>query len=809
MADVYTMRNRRTPVQQDNDLRRSRFALTTVDAAPATPTTPPRPFGDLAQATVDDLVVLAGDHVGSQAVSPRTKRRSGTRRLLAYLASFPGLTWQERWEASGLDTGSQPVTSLVERTDHGNNLVHALKAMICLRVIRPSLPAFRLHKFSEWPHVFRQVQNDPLLDKFFAFVDTMSTPERHRYRALFDVTTILATQGITMADLSSSALLFYSLECRRLGLVVNAKKDGSRLAGLLAWDALHAMGHFPPGTPPTLRSNIYKGQLTAEEMVDRYELRNAGIRQLIIDYIVRREGDSDYSTRENLVMTLASRFWSRIEQLAPDQADLRIAPELYDQWREAIRYRKDGGLLRDPEGSVLLPVRAFYLDLQGWALAEPERWAKWVAPCPIPPTDLRGFGTRRRRVNERMADRIRERQPLLPDLVEHVERTYAEVRDLLVAAREVALGEQFSHHGVTFERMNTSYDQAHHGDAHQPAVRVRNSVTGEVRSLVMEEETAFWNWAGLGVLRLTGVRAEELVELTHTSVRQYQRPNGEMIALLVIAPSKADRERVIPMSPELFHVIAAILRRHLVHGPVPVVPRYDGHERIWTQPMPYLFQRQIGGVRRVISTGTVLNNLRKQCQLLGETNPAFRDLSFTPHDFRRLFATELMNNGLPIHIGAALLGHLNLQTTRGYVAVFEEDVVRHYQDFLARRRDVRPDGEYRPTTAEEWGEFEEHFDKRKVELGSCARPYGSPCAHEHACIRCPMLHVNPKMLFRLDELETDLEHRKQQASKEGWLGEIEGLDLTLRLLREKRSEAERVTSITSPVNLGFPTVRHG
>ena len=45
----------------------------------------------------------------------------------------------------------------------------------------------------------------------------------------------------------------------------------------------------------------------------------------------------------------------------------------------------------------------------------------------------------------------------------------------------------------------------------------------------------------------------------------------------------------------------------------------------------------------------------------------------------RFFITELVNNGLPIHIGAALLGHLNIQTTRGYVAVFEEDVVLHYQ----------------------------------------------------------------------------------------------------------------------------------
>jgi hypothetical protein len=43
------------------------------------------------------------------------------------------------------------------------------------------------------------------------------------------------------------------------------------------------------------------------------------------------------------------------------------------------------------------------------------------------------------------------------------------------------------------------------------------------------------------------------------------------------------------------------------------------------------------------------------------------DIKFSPHDFRRLFATELVNSGLPIHIGATLLGHLNIQTTRGYV----------------------------------------------------------------------------------------------------------------------------------------------
>jgi hypothetical protein len=120
-----------------------------------------------------------------------------------------------------------------------------------------------------------------------------------------------------------------------------------------------------------------------------------------------------------------------------------------------------------------------------------------------------------------------------------------------------------------------------------------------------------------------------------------------------------------------------------------------------------------------------------------------------------------------------------LETTRGYVAIFEEELVRHYQAFLDRRRSLRPSEEYRPATDAEWREFQQHFDKRKVELGSCGRPYGTRCVHEHACVRCPMLHVSPTMIGRLDELEADLIARRGRAHREGWLGEIEGLDLTL------------------------------
>jgi hypothetical protein len=69
-----------------------------------------------------------------------------------------------------------------------------------------------------------------------------------------------------------------------------------------------------------------------------------------------------------------------------------------------------------------------------------------------------------------------------------------------------------------------------------------------------------------------------------------------------------------------------------------------------------------------------------------------------------------------------------------------------------------------------------------------------------------MLNINPKMLPRLDEIETDLLDRRARAEQEGWLGKIEGLDLTLTFLRQKREESQRLARI-APINLGMPGLR--
>ncbi|ORM37234.1 MULTISPECIES: site-specific integrase [Williamsia] len=653
---------------------------------------------------------------------------------------------------------------------------------------------------------FGPAQKDPLLDAFYVELGSIDARVMQRNKARNELCFALTSQQIGLVDLTPEALMFYArAHMDACGDRAYAERPGVHLA----WQALVRMGHFGPGTPSTLALARARRPRSVEQLVDQYHLSNQGVRTLLIDYLRHRSSEGmDHNTLQALSRTLASTFWKTVERVSPGQQDLHLSPATYALWLE------DVSVVRTPAGThprtdlhnILMTVRALYLDLQSWSAIEPERWAQWVAPCPLPASATSGYSQERRRQSERIANRTRERQPMLPAMTAHVERERQATLEFLTRASAAAIDETFEHVGARFTRVATDREHKDFDRSGAARVRVRSHRTGDILNLQMAEDRAFWDWALLGVLRLAGVRQEELLELTQLSVRQYTRPGGEVVALLVIAPSKGDRERVIPMSAELFHIVAAIIGRHTSSGrTIPALQRWDPYESTVGPALPYLFQNSQGPVARCNSVGWLNDALARICLDVAAEHPQFEGLRFTPHDLRRLFATELVNNGLPIHIGAALLGHTNLQTTRGYVAVFNEDVVRHYQQYLERRRAQRNSEEYRPVTPEEWGEFEEHFDKRKVELGTCGRPYGTPCAHEHACIRCPMLHVSPDMLDRLNELETDLHARRDIAQTKGWIGEVEGIALTLSFLARKRTDLERL-SATKTTALGLPGV---
>jgi hypothetical protein len=127
-----------------------------------------------------------------------------------------------------------------------------------------------------------------------------------------------------------------------------------------------------------------------------------------------------YGSFARLAIDLVNTFWRAIEQLDPAQADLRVPEATYAAWRDGLVQRPDGTIRLNNE-AVLGTVRAFYLDIQQWSVEDPARWARWAAPCPIPAGIYRQTRASKRRVNERIASRVRERQELLPALVERVE----------------------------------------------------------------------------------------------------------------------------------------------------------------------------------------------------------------------------------------------------------------------------------------------------------------------------------------------------------------------------------------------------
>ena len=87
-------------------------------------------------------------------------------------------------------------------------------------------------------------------------------------------------------------------------------------------------------------------------------------------------------------------------------------------------------------------------------------------------------------------------------------------------------------------------------------------------------------------------------------------------------------------------------------------------------------------------------------------------------------------------------------------------------------------------------EFLGHFERRKVSIGTCARAFATPCIHEHACVRCPMLWPDPNQRSRLAESATTCIARIAEAEHEGWLGEIEGLRVSLTGAQAKLTQID-------------------
>jgi len=726
-------------------------------------------------------------------------RRRGLTKLLDWLQRQPGDTWQERWLASGADAAGSGWTDLPlkdrvpAREHHRDELCTGLVLLIAGQVLRPGY---------RW--LLRQRQA-LLLSEARAAIDpggfhSIELQARPaigwaRSDAMNKLTWMVICKGGLVSDITVG-------DCIELTAALQEHHFRGSAGRPLFYALLKQAGVLPASAPARLRALRIEGRRSVQQIVDKSGIECRPVRNLLVEYFTERAPELDYTSLRHIADTIGRLFWRDLEIHHPGIDSLRLEPAFAQAWKERLAY------IRDADGHPVRPrvnfrselvfVRAFYEDIARWAADDPARWASWVAPSPVKGAEC---ATKKYRsgVKSRMDQRTRAQLPLLPALLRAVEQQRKDAGERINAARGLAAGSRFTVAGQEFQRC----PQGPSG-----RVYVTEVATGRRRNLTHEDEAAFWSWATVEVLRATGIRIEEMLELAHHSFIAYTLPTtGEIVPMLQVAPSKTDSERLLLVSPELAEVLTAIIFRvRAGNAALPLVPAYDVFEQTWSAPMPFLFQRRYGSENRPINRSYIRECMVTTSQAAHITVSG-QPLEWRPHDFRRIFVTDALRSGLPPHIAAKICGHTVLDTTMGYAAIYPEDVVSHHRAFIARRRAERPSEEYRDLTVGEWDEFLAHFELRKVALGVCGRDYGTPCAHENACVRCPLLRVDPAQIPRLEEIHTNLGARLQEAREQGWLGEVAAIETTLAAAAQKlKAMRGRATRSTTTV-LGMPEIR--
>lgn len=782
---------------------------------------PPRPlpkrWEETERARGEVVARLSGPPFLTGRASFDQERRRGLRHVLAWLEAGEGDTWQERWARSGADamghgawralpaawlaeTGAGPMDPAGVSLSLGRGMLLAVSG----DVVRPSLGWLSSPGTPRGLVTELARSRDPVgFAALTAIAETSAVNTHTMGLALRRVAAIVAAKGGTVAEITVG-------DCLELLRITEDVALGADATSPYFYQLLRNAGMLAEG-PPAGRALRTQGQLGCAALIDRYGIECRQVRDLLVDYLAERRAALDYASLHKLSYTLGRLFWRDLELHHPGIASLRLPADVAAGWKQRIATKTtrsvdaNGAITRRSVPRVnaadhLMVVRAFYLDLIEWAADDPARWGPWAHPSPVRAQEIAPRRKAQAQRKSRMDQRTRERMPVLPALVAHVRTAASAAAGRLAAATACAPGETFTSGGETLRRAVTRH-------ASVAKVWVEDPETAKRRDLGLEEHRAFWAWAAVEVLRHTGVRIEELSELSHHSFVEYTLPeSGEVIPLLHIVPSKTDTERLLVISPELADVLSVIIQRVCDGGgAVPLVVAYDYHERVWNPPSPLLFQRRHAGEHRPIGGPPVRELIAGALAGSVLSDASGRSLRFTPHDFRRIFVTDAILHGMPPHIAQLVVGHRDITTTMGYKAVYPEEAINSHRAFLARRRGLRPSEEYRTPTDDEWDEFLGHFERRKLALGTCGRSYATPCIHEHACVRCPMLRPDPAARPRLIEIHHNLGARIDEAQREGWLGEVAGLEITLAATARKLGEMDQLAAHRSTVvNLGLP-----
>jgi integrase-like protein len=106
------------------------------------------------------------------------------------------------------------------------------------------------------------------------------------------------------------------------------------------------------------------------------------------------------------------------------------------------------------------------------------------------------------------------------------------------------------------------------------------------------------------------------------------------------------------------------------------------------------------------STQSIRQRIQELSLAAGARHADGTPLRLSPHDCRRVFATEHLNNNTPVHVIAALLGHAGLDTVMIYAKLYPDTLIEGYRASMrGLYTDIYDTDALRAPTAEEWNAF--------------------------------------------------------------------------------------------------------
>lgn len=295
-------------------------------------------------------------------VTPRERRRRlvGVGLVLDWLEAFPGDSWQQRWRAAGADDAGQrwmdtiDVPGRLPSEDGRGQLTGGVGRLILVGAVRPAynwLYRFQSGKFFERFRSLRDPAGFARLDPVCQATERLTGSDRNL--AYIQLSRMLAHNGGLLADIT----LADCVEAYRAQMGYSSRQHSHWYRLLLQG------GILPADSPPSINAASRRGQLSAEELVDGYQVACAPIRKLLVDYLRERQAGMDYTSLRQLASKLVLLFWRDLELNEPGIDSIHLSDDVARRWKERLRHVRYGnhrlGSLREDPNAILMTVRAF------------------------------------------------------------------------------------------------------------------------------------------------------------------------------------------------------------------------------------------------------------------------------------------------------------------------------------------------------------------------------------------------------------------------------------------------------------------